>query len=67
MAETGIIPSLSALRALRKASANLKIHPTNEYLIDVYYRCKEAITKFPYPVKKLGPPCERCRNNMLIE
>lgn len=67
MAENGIIPCLSALRALRKASANLKIHPTNEYLIDVYYRCKEAITKFPNPVKKLGPPCERCRNNMLIE
>lgn len=67
MAENGIMPCLSALRALRKASANIIIHPTNEYLTDVYYSCKTAIENASYPVKEMGPPCKRCRNNMLIE
>ena len=67
MAKNGIMPCLSALRALRKASANFKIHPSNDYLIDVYEKCKNTLDATSYEIKTMGPPCKRCRNNMLIE
>ena len=67
MASMGIMPCLSALRALPGANAHYKIHPSNEYLIDIYLKCKTALNKSDYSVKQMGPPCIRCRNNMLIE
>ena len=66
MAKCGIMPCLSALRALQGAKANLTIHPSNEYLIDVYRQCEAEISGHNYKIESMGPPCHRCRNNMLI-
>lgn len=67
MAKNDIMPCLSALRALRKAAANFKIHPSNDYLIEVYEKCRDALREAHYKIKTMGPPCTRCRNNMLVE
>ena len=67
MAKNGIMPCLSALRALPGAKANLTLHPSNDYLLEVYIQCKNALINTDYPIKVLGPPCTRCCNNMLIE
>ncbi len=62
----GIMPCLSALRALPNARAHLKIHPSNDYLIDIYLSCKDVINTSNCKIKRLGPPCKRCQNNMLV-
>ena len=65
MAQKGILPCLSALRALPDASLKSFIHPSNNYLYEVYTMCKECVEKETFPINKLGPQCKRCRNNML--
>lgn len=67
MTEYGIMPCLSALRALPNANAKFVINPSNKYLANIYNECKMAISNCNSNINKLGPPCKRCCNNMLID
>ena len=66
MANSGIIPCLSAVRALPNAHMKLTLHPTNEYLYNMYNDCVMQLQSSQSDIKQLGPPCTRCGNNMLI-
>ena len=66
MANEGIIPCLSAIRALPNAQLKLDLHPSNAYLCEVYKDCVHLLCSSESRVKQLGPICKRCGNNMLI-
>lgn len=65
LAQMGVIPCLSAFRALPGSEFASAIHPDNATLRRVYGSCSERLNAMDGPVKELGPKCHRCRNNML--
>ena len=66
LAEIGVVPCLSAFRALHKTAYENDLGPDNEYLLKVYNCASEMLASMPGNVKELGPSCKACRNNMLI-
>lgn len=65
LAQMGVIPCLSAFRALPGSEFASAIHPDNATLRRVYGSCSERLEAMDGQVKELGPKCHRCRNNML--
>ena len=61
----GVIPCLSAFRALNKSTFSNKIPPDNKTLRRVYDVCSELLAKEGCVIHELGPKCILCRNNML--
>ncbi|MDE7201739.1 MAG: ATP-grasp domain-containing protein [Lachnospiraceae bacterium] len=66
LAEIGVIPCLSAFRALPKTPYENDLGPDNAYLLKVYNYTSDMLSSMSGNVKELGPPCKACRNNMLI-
>lgn len=65
LAQMGVIPCLSAFRALPGSEFAGMLHPDNATLRRIYSSCSERLAAVDGPVKELGPKCLRCRNNML--
>lgn len=65
LAQMGVIPCLSAFRALPESEFASAIHPDNATLRRVYSSCSARLAAMDGPVTELGPKCRRCRNNML--
>lgn len=66
LAEIGVIPCLSAFRALPKTLYENDLNPDNSYLLKVYNQSTELLMSMSGDIKELGPICNACRNNMLI-
>lgn len=66
LAEIGVIPCLSAFRALPKTPYEDDLGPENAYLLKVYNCASKMLLSMSGKIKELGPPCKACRNNMLI-
>lgn len=65
LAQMGVIPCLSALRALPGSEFSDMIHPDNRSLRRVYDRCSKLLAEMNGQVTELGPKCSVCKNNML--
>lgn len=65
LAQMGVIPCLSAFRALPGSEFASAIHPDNATLRRIYSSCSARLAAMGGPVTELGPKCRRCRNNML--
>lgn len=65
LAKMGVIPCLSAFRALPGSEFVGAIHPDNATLHKIYTACVETLAAMDGPIKTLGPACRHCRNNML--
>lgn len=65
LAQMGVIPCLSAFRALPGSEFADAIHPDNAALRKIYTACTETLAALDGPVTTLGPVCRDCRNNML--
>lgn len=65
LAEKGIIPCLSAMRALPNTFYANTIHPDNATLRRIYDKCAEQLKNLDGEIRELGPQCKACRNNML--
>lgn len=65
LAQMGVIPCLSAFRALPKSEFSGEIHPDNATLRRIYDTCARDLADMGGPIKELGPKCRDCRNNML--
>lgn len=66
LANKNILPCLSPLRALPNTVMENTIPPTNYYLNYIYIKANKIITKSTGNIKRLGPLCNRCGNNILI-
>ena len=66
LSEIGVIPCLSAFRALPKTPYENNLGPDNAYFLKVYRCASEMLSSMSGNVKELGPSCKACRNNMLI-
>lgn len=65
LAEMGVVPCLSAFRALPDTEYEGGLPPTNQYLYDVYNNATALLQNIYGDIHELGPECEKCRNNML--
>lgn len=65
LGQIGVIPCLSAFRALPESEFAGAIHPDNATLRRIYSSCSARLAAMDGPVTELGPKCCRCRNNML--
>lgn len=65
LAKMGVIPCLSAFRALPGSEFSGAIHPDNATLRRIYNICSESLAAIGGPIRELGPKCHDCRNNML--
>ncbi len=65
LAKMGVIPCLSAFRALPGSEFSNAIHPDNATLRRVYEVCAKDLAAMGGPITELGPRCRSCRNNML--
>ncbi len=66
LAEIGVIPCLSAFRALPRTYYEGDLAPDNSYLLKVYNQAKKLLLSMSGEIKELGPTCKACRNNMLV-
>lgn len=66
LAEIGVVPCLSAFRALPKTCYENDLGPDNTYLLKVYNHATELLSSMSGDIKELGPSCHACRNNMLV-
>lgn len=66
LAEIGVIPCLSAFRALPKTCYENDLNPDNSYLLKVYNHSVTLLKSMTGSINELGPACIACRNNMLI-
>lgn len=66
LVDMGVLPCLSAFRALPNSDFERKLGPSNEYLIKVYQNAIELLKNQQGEIQELGPKCPACRNNMLI-
>lgn len=66
LAEIGVIPCLSAFRALPKTCFENDLNPDNSYLLKVYNHSTVLLRAMTGNINELGPVCIACRNNMLI-
>ena len=62
----GVLPCLSAFRALPNTLFEGQSSPSNEYLLKVYETATELLAQMEGEIKELGPDCKDCRNNMLV-
>lgn len=65
LAQMGVIPCLSAFRALPGSEFGCAIHPDNATLRRIYDTCSIFLRNMNGPITELGPKCQKCRNNML--
>lgn len=65
LAEIGVIPCLSAFRALPKTYYENDLGPDNAYLLRVFNQSSALLASISGNIKELGPSCKACRNNML--
>lgn len=65
LAQMGVVPCLSAFRALPGSEFAGAIHPDNATLRRIYDICSESLAVIDSGVDMLGPMCRDCRNNML--
>ncbi len=65
LAQMGVIPCLSAFRALPGSEFSGAIQPDNATLRRVHDTCANNLAAMGGPIKELGPKCRDCRNNML--
>ena len=66
LASMGVLPCLSAFRALPNSEFENEQGPSNEYLLKVYQKAKSLLQNQQGEIRELGPRCTACRNNMLI-
>ena len=66
LADMGVIPCLSAFRALPGSAFEGEIGPSNEYLLKVYQNAVYILKNQERDIQELGPRCPACCNNMLI-
>lgn len=66
LAEIGVIPCLSAFRALPKTYFENDLNPDNSYLLKVYNHSVALLRSMTGNINELGPACTACRNNMLM-
>ncbi|MBQ6430862.1 MAG: ATP-grasp domain-containing protein [Oscillospiraceae bacterium] len=66
LADIGVIPCLSAFRALPDSEYENTLHPTNEFLRTVYDKSSSSLAGLKGGICELGPQCHACRNNMLV-
>lgn len=65
LAQMGVIPCLSAFRALPGSEFSGALHPDNATLRRIYDICSKSLAAMGGPITELGPKCHNCRNNML--
>lgn len=65
LAEIGVLPCLSAFRALPNSDFADQLGPDNQYLIKVYQNAAGILHSLSGEIQELGPDCMQCRNNML--
>ena len=65
LASIGVIPCLSAFRALNGSVFAKAIHPDNASLRRIYDICSARLATADGDIHELGPKCLACRNNML--
>lgn len=65
LAGLGVLPCLSAFRALPSTPYAGQSGPSNKYLLNVYETATDLLTQMNGAIKELGPNCKDCRNNML--
>ncbi len=61
----GVLPCLSAFRALPNTQFEKQSGPSNQYLLKVYENALDLLAQMDGTIKELGPDCKSCRNNML--
>ena len=66
LADMGVLPCLSAFRALPRSDFEKELGPSNEYLLKVYQNAVNLLKNQKCEIQELGPKCPACRNNMLI-
>lgn len=66
LADVGVLPCLSAFRALPGSDYEGGLGPTNEYLQKIYQNSLCLLKEQDRDIQELGPKCLACRNNMLI-
>ncbi|MCM1426209.1 MAG: ATP-grasp domain-containing protein [Eubacterium sp.] len=65
LAGLGVLPCLSAFRALPDTLFEKQSGPSNQYLLQVYETATDLLAQMDGAIKELGPDCKECRNNML--
>lgn len=65
LADMGVLPCLSAFRALPGTCFENTLGPSNTYLLKVYNNVTQILKSMPGEIRELGPKCQKCRNNML--
>lgn len=65
LADLGVLPCLSAFRALPGTCFENTLGPSNAYLLKVYNNATRILESMPGKIRELGPACHKCRNNML--
>ena len=65
IAAIGVIPCLSAFRALPGSDCLNMPQPTNQYLREIYEESTQRLHLMKGAIQELGPACKACRNNML--
>lgn len=65
LADLGVLPCLSAFRALPNTLFENQSGPSNQYLLKVYETASDLLTQMNGTIMELGPACKDCRNNML--
>lgn len=66
LAGLGVLPCLSAFRALPNTRFEQQLGPSNQYLLKVYKTASNLLAQMEGEIKVLGPNCKDCQNNMLI-
>lgn len=65
LADLGVLPCLSAFRALPNTLFENQSGPSNQYLLKVYETAADLLAQMNGTIMELGPACKDCRNNML--
>lgn len=65
LAGLGVLPCLSAFRALPDTLFEEQSGPSNKYLLKVYETATDLLAQLDGEIIELGPNCKDCRNNML--
>lgn len=62
LCEMGVAPMLSVFRPIPGTPCENIVPPSNDYLLDLYYRAQGVCAKHGL---RLGPECSACQNNTL--
>lgn len=66
LVDLGVLPCLSAFRALPNTLFENQSGPSNQYLLKVYETATNLLTQMDGAIIELGPACKDCQNNMLV-